>query len=162
MLLAKTILNNIEVLISQALIFSNISHDKCVKRIRWYARRKKNFRKCFLVIQEISISEKELRKIKKALDYRKNNLIDSDGNVYLTVDSLIEINNIITGSNDIALRKVNVKPYESDKTYMSKDLIEDKIYQIINQINGKKILFNTCKVLFNTFKQNTPILWRKW
>ena len=33
-LLAKTILNNIEVLISQALIFSNISHDKCVKRIR--------------------------------------------------------------------------------------------------------------------------------
>ena len=60
--------------------------------------------------------------------------------------------------NDIALRKVNVKPYESDKTYMNKDLIEDKICQIINQINGKKILFNTCKVLFNTFKQNTSIL----
>ena len=38
----------------------------------------------------------------------------------LTVDSLIEINNIITGSNNITLRKVNVKPYEFDKKYMDK------------------------------------------
>ena len=29
----------------------------------------------------------------------KNNLIDSDGMLYLTVDSLIEINNKIAGSN---------------------------------------------------------------
>ena len=33
------------------------------------------------------------------MSYTENNLIDSDGNMYLTVDSLIEINNIITGSN---------------------------------------------------------------
>ena len=39
----------------------------------------------------------------------------------LTVNSLIEINNIITGSNNITLRKVNVKPYGFDKMYMDKE-----------------------------------------
>ena len=36
--------------------------------------------------------------------------MDSDDGIYLTVDSLIEINNIITASSNITLRKVNVKP----------------------------------------------------
>ena len=49
----------------------------------------------------------------------------------LNVDSLIEINNIITGSNDIALIKFKLRPYEFDDMYMDKDLIEDKLYQII-------------------------------
>ena len=44
--------------------------------------------------------------------------------MYLTVDSLIDINNITTGSNNIVPQKVNVKPYECNKTYMDKDLIE--------------------------------------
>ena len=39
----------------------------------------------------------------------------------LIVNSLIEINNIITGSNNITLRKVNVKPYGFDKMYMDKE-----------------------------------------
>ena len=53
--------------------------------------------------------------------YIENNLIGSDGGMYLTVDSLIEINNIITGSNNITLRKVNVKPYGFHKMYMDKE-----------------------------------------
>ena len=51
----------------------------------------------------------------------KSNFIDSDNNMHMIVDSLIDINNIITGSNNITLR--NVKPYEYDKMYMDKDLI---------------------------------------
>ena len=39
-----------------------------------------------------------------------NYLLDSDGNMHLTIDSLIKMNNIITGSNNITLRKVNIKP----------------------------------------------------
>ena len=54
--------------------------------------------------------------------YIENNLIDSDGGMYLTNDSLIEIDNIIIGSNDITLRKTNVKPYGFDKSYMDKKL----------------------------------------
>ena len=37
--------------------------------------------------------------------------------MYLTADSLIKISKIITVSNNIAFRKVNVKPYGFDKIY---------------------------------------------
>ena len=57
----------------------------------------------------------------------------------LTVDSLIEINNILTGSNNITLRNANVKPYEVDKMYMDKELIEDKLYQIIDKFSERKV-----------------------
>ena len=81
-------------------------------------------------------SEKELcdinfERLKEALISTKNHLTDSDKNIYLTVDSLIDINSMITDSNNITLRKVNVKPYGYDKMYVDKDLIEDKLYQLI-------------------------------
>ena len=68
----------------------------------------------FDVIKEIVISEKEftdtIKDYKNALVYIKNNLIDSDDNMCLIVDSFIEINNIITGSNNIKiLREVNIR-----------------------------------------------------
>ena len=59
--------------------------------------------------------------------------------MYLTVDSMIEINNIITGLNNISLRKVNVKPYGFDKMYLDKDLIEDKLYRIMDQFIEREI-----------------------
>ena len=43
--------------------------------------------------------------------------------MYLLVDSLMEINNIITNSNNIASRN-NLKPYGFDKIYMDKELIK--------------------------------------
>ena len=55
-----------------------------------------------------------------------NDLLDSDGNMYLTIDSLIKMNNIITGSYNITLRKVNIKPQGLNKMYEDKDLIEHK------------------------------------
>ena len=59
--------------------------------------------------------------------------------MYITVDSLIDINNIITSSNNVTLRKVNVKPYGYDKMYMDQDLIEDKLYELTDQIELNKI-----------------------
>ena len=47
--------------------------------------------------------------------YTKSSLNDSDDNMYLTVDSLIDINNINIGLKNIPLRKVNVKPFGYDK-----------------------------------------------
>ena len=75
------------------------------------------------LLKEILISEKEFietnnEKLKKLLVYIKINFIDSDRNMYLTIDPFIEINNIITVSDNITLRKVNVKPYGFDKTYL--------------------------------------------
>ena len=70
--------------------------------------------------------------------YIKNNLIDSDNNIYLTDDSLTDVNNTITGSNNHTLRKVNIKPYGYDRMYMDKDLIENKPYQLIDQFHERK------------------------
>ena len=58
--------------------------------------------------KEILTSKKEFTdtkfgKLKRTFACIKNNSVDSDDNVYLTADFLIEINNIITGSNNITL-----------------------------------------------------------
>ena len=86
--------------------------------------------------------------------YLKNNLIDIDGSIYIRVVSLIEINNITTVSNNITLRKVNVKPYGFNKMYMNKDLIDDKLYQlIIDQFNERKVTSTKFRsVLLNKVK----------
>ena len=59
--------------------------------------------------------------------------------MYLAVDSLIEINNIAFKSNNITLKKFDVKSYGFDKMYIDKELIEDKFYQITYQFNERKI-----------------------
>ena len=56
----------------------------------------------FNVMKEILISEKQFietnqKRLEKALVDMESNLINSDGGMQLTVDYLIEINNIITG-----------------------------------------------------------------
>ena len=72
------------------------------------------------IIKEILISENDFtetnyKRLEKTLVFIENNLIDSDGGMYLTIESLIEINNILTGLNNITLWKVKVKPYGFDK-----------------------------------------------
>ena len=52
--------------------------------------------------------------------------------MHLTVDYFVEINNWITGSNNITLRKVSVKRYEFDKMYIDNELIEDELLQTID------------------------------
>ena len=50
------------------------------------------------------------------------------------------MSSIITGLNNITLRKVNVKPYGYDTMYMDKALIEDKVYQLIDQLHERKLI----------------------
>ena len=57
----------------------------------------------------------------------------------MIVDSLIGINNIIIGSNNVKLRKVNFKLYGYSKMYMDKDLIEQKLYKLVDQFNERQI-----------------------
>ena len=51
---------------------------------------------------------------------------------------MVDVNNAITGLNNNALRKVNVKPNGYDKINMDKDLVENKLYQLIDQFHGRK------------------------
>ena len=57
------------------------------------------------MLSEEELSDINFERLKNALTHIKNNLIDCD-NMYVTVDLLIYINNIITGSKNITLRKV--------------------------------------------------------
>ena len=68
-----------------------------------------------ILISKIEFNETNQKRLIKALIYIKNNLIDSDGNMYQTADFFKKTNNIAAGLNKIILRKVNVKPYGFDK-----------------------------------------------
>ena len=69
-----------------------------------------------MLISEKEFTKTSYKRLQKALFYIENNLIDSDGGMYLTVDFLIEITNKVIGPNNITLRKFNVKPYGFNKS----------------------------------------------
>ena len=52
---------------------------------------------------------------------------------------LIDSDNIISRPNNITLRKINAKLYGFDKMYIDKELIEDNLYQIMDQFNERRI-----------------------
>ena len=108
-----------------------------------------------------------------ACDFKNQNLISKDGDLFLTIDSLIRINSIITGSHNIGLRTCNVKPAGFHKQYMNVPKIEAELYRLVNRFNERKItprqfcnyfLDNihsfadgngrTCKILFNDKIEN--------
>ena len=60
----------------------------------------------------------------------------------MTVDSLISLNNIITDSQNLFLRDVNVKLAEFDKMYFDKSLIELALYQLVDEFNKRKVTHN--------------------
>ena len=66
------------------------------------------------LIFEKELSDIDFERVKNALMYIKNNVIDSDENMYVTFESLIDASNTVTSSNNINLRKANVKPCEYD------------------------------------------------
>ena len=53
----------------------------------------------------------------------KKKLIDSNSNMFLAVDTWIEINNTIAGLNNITFWNVNVKLHGFDEMNTDKDLI---------------------------------------
>ena len=115
-----------------------------------------------ILIEEDKFNDVNLYYMQLALKYKNRYLTNKHGNLFLTVDSLIHLNNIITGSNNMGLRNVNVKPVYYCKTYM-----EQALYTLVDNFNDQIIskkdfceifldrihLFRdgngrTCKVLF--------------
>ena len=82
-------------------------------------------------------------RLKNLLQYIKNNLINSDDKI-----------------------QVNVKPWGYDKMYMDKDLIEDKLYQLVDQFNERKsnhrdfysTLLNHIHLIYNGNGRTSKIL----
>ena len=74
-----------------------------------------------------------------ACEFKNKELINKDGDLYLTADSLIRINNYITDSHNIQLRQINVKPAFHDKQYMDFIKIESELYTLVDKFNERQI-----------------------
>ena len=89
--------------------------------------------------EENEFSDKNFNQLKLASEFRKKELITDDDDLFLTVDSLITLNNFITDSNNILFRKVNVKPAFHNKQYMDFKQIESELYLLVDQFNERQI-----------------------
>ena len=98
------------------------------------------FDQIFLILnEEKEMNEVNFSRMVKAYKYIQRELLTTDGDLFLTVDSLITLNNIITNSNNIFLRQTNVKPAGYNKQYMHFDKIESELYRLIDQFNDRFI-----------------------
>ena len=114
-----------------------------------------------------------------AREFKNKEVINKDDDLFLTVDSLIRINNYITGTPNIHLRQINVKPAFYNK-YMDFTRIESELYRLVDQFNETKItprtfcdIFldkihpfanrngRTCKILFEDKIQNFNEIYKK-
>ena len=78
--------------------------------------------------------------MKQTLDYKEKYLQNKDGDMFLTVDFLIVVNNLITGHNNTELRKVNVKPAGySISTYYPWWCVESSLDILIDDFNERRI-----------------------
>ena len=84
----------------------------------------------------------------KAYNFKNNELVNEDGDLYLTVDSLIRINNLITGSGNIHLRQINVKAAFHNRQYMDYNRIEPELHVLVDKFNERQI---TARCFCNKF-----------
>ena len=77
--------------------------------------------------------------MKKAHDFKNREFINKDEDLFLTVDSLTRINNIITNSHNLHLRRINFKPAGYNKHYMDASRIEAELYILVDKFNDRLI-----------------------
>ena len=71
-----------------------------------------------ILSEEKELTPTNLARLMHARIYKNTELLTADNDLVLTLDSLITLNNIITGSNNLSLRSVNVRPAFHKKQYL--------------------------------------------
>ena len=107
-----------------------------------YEERAKKLQSLIKILdEEKGLNNINLIRMISARTFKNKELINADGNLFLTVDSLITINNYITGSSrNIQLRQLNVRPaFYFIKQYMDFTRIESELYKPVDQFNERKI-----------------------
>ena len=89
--------------------------------------------------EEKEMNDVNFFRMVEAYKYIQQELLTTDGDLFFTIDSLITLNNIITGSSNILLRQTNVKPAGYNKQYMHPDKIESELYRLVDQFNDRFI-----------------------
>ena len=130
--------------------------------------------------EEGEFNVQNVMRMKYARNFENQELINKDGHLFLTVDSLIRINNIITNSHNLHLRRHNVKPAGYNKQYMDASRIETELYSLVDKFNDRRITSRTfcdtfldkihpfadgngrtCKILFNGKIENFYKIYKK-
>ena len=93
--------------------------------------------------EEGELTKKNIFRMILALQFKNKELLNQDGDLFLTVDSLITLNNFVTGSRNIQLRQINVKPAFYDKEYMDFTKIEPELYLLVDKFNERQISTRT-------------------
>ena len=120
-----------------------------------------------ILLTEGEFTDHNYELMQSALEYQNTYLIGKNGELFLTVNSLIRLRNSITDSQNLFLRNVKVKPAGFDKMYFDKSLIEQALYLLVDKFNERKVTHNqfcnifldlihsfrdgngrTCKILF--------------
>ena len=86
-----------------------------------------------------TIKNQNISRLLQAAIFIKNHLLTKDGDLFLTVDSLISINNIITKSSNLTLRQCEVMPAGYNKQYMNSSKIESELYNLVDKFNERQI-----------------------
>ena len=98
--------------------------------------------------EEDEFNVQNAMRMKYARDFKNQELINKNRDLFLTVDSLIRINNIITNSHNLHLRHHNVKPAGYNKQYMDVSRIEAELYSLVDKFNDRGI---TSRAFCDTF-----------
>ena len=93
--------------------------------------------------EEGELTKKNIFQMILALQFKNKELLNQDGDLFLTVDSLITLNNFVTGSCNIQLRQINVKPAFYDKEYMDFTKIESELFLLVDKFNERQISTRT-------------------
>ena len=92
-----------------------------------------------ILIEEGEFNEVNLRRLTSAYIFRKTFLTTSNNNLYLTLDSLIETNNIILKKHNQNLRQTQIKPLGYNFQYMHFSKIETNLQSLINRFNDRQL-----------------------
>ena len=100
--------------------------------------------------EEGELSEKNFFQMMLAVQFKNKELLNQDGDLFLTVDSLITLNNFVRDSHNIQLRQINVKPAFYNKQYMDFTKIESELYLLVDKFNERQICTRTfCDVFLD-------------
>ena len=88
--------------------------------------------------EEGELFSKNLFQLMLAVQFKNKELLDQDGDLFLTVDSLIMLNNYITDSHNMQLRQTNVKPaFYNKQSWISLRSSQNYTYLLINLMTDK-------------------------
>ena len=89
--------------------------------------------------EEDELNNENFIQLRLASEFIKKELLTSEGDLFLIVDSLITVNNYVTNSNNILLRQVNVKPAFHNRQYMDFNQVESELYLLVDRFNERQI-----------------------